>query len=112
MAAVAGDLAVSGEFAGALTERVALEQWQGDPEGGAWVADGEAWAALVPHDALAPVVGEGQASRPRYRLTIRTGPAVTLASRFLWRGRVLAVLRLEPDTRTPDRQSIIVEDRG
>ncbi len=103
---------MSGEFAGALTERVALEQWQGDPEGGSWVAGGEAWAALVPHDALTPVVGEGRVSRPRYRLTLRSGPAVTLASRFLWRGRVLAVLRLEPDARVADRQSIIVEDRG
>lgn len=103
---------MSGEFAGALNERVVLEQWQGDPEGGAWVADGDVWASLVPHDALTAVIGEGRASRPRYRLTLRNGPAVTLASRFQWRGRVLAVLRLEPDPRAADRQTLIVEDRG
>lgn len=100
------------EFAGLLSERVALEHWQGDPEGGAWVAAGEAWAGLVPHDPGLPLTGEGRASRPRYRLTLRSGAGVTLASRFVWRKRVLAVLRLEPDPRAPDRQTIIVEDRG
>ena len=103
---------MTAEFAGALSERVAIEDWQGDPEGGTWLAGGDAWAAIVPHDPGATVIGEGRASRPRYRLTMRSGRAVTLASRFSWRGRVLAVLRLEPDPRTPDRQSFIVEDRG
>lgn len=102
---------MSAEFAGALCERVVLEHWQGDPEGGAWLAAGEHWASLVPHDAQTPVIGEGRVSRPRYRLVMRGGDA-GLAHRFRWRGRVLAVLRLEPDPRTPDRQALIVEDRG
>ncbi len=102
---------MSAEFAGLLRERVALEHWQGDPEGGAWVAAGEHWASLVPHEAQTQVVGEGRSSRSRYRLMLRS-IGVTLAHRFLWRDRVLAVVRLEPDPRMPDRQTLIVEDRG
>ncbi len=100
------------EFTGLLCERVHLEHWAGDPDGGAWVAGGDAWAALVPVEPGPGVLGEGRVSRPRYRLTLRAGPAVTLATRFVWRGRVLAVLRTEPDPRLPDRTTCLVEDRG
>ncbi len=100
------------EFTGLLTERVTLEHWVGDPDGGAWVAGGDAWASLAPADHGPTVVGEGRVSRPRYRVTLRARGDVGLATRFGWRGRVLAVLRVEPDPRQPDRATFIVEDRG
>jgi len=99
------------EFSGSLRERVALEDWAGTPEGGAWEDGGAAWAALVPADPGPPVLGEGRVARPRYRLTLRTRD-VGLNSRFRWRGRVLSVLRVEPDPRARDRTTCLVEDRG
>ncbi len=99
------------ELTGLLAERLGVETWSGDPEAGAWVAGVEIWGGLVPVEGGPVGAGEGRVSRPRYRLTIRTR-AVSLATRFRWRGRVLAVLRLEPDPRLPDRTTLTVEDRG
>ena len=100
------------EFAATLTERVTLERWQGDPDAGAWVRDTEVWAGLVPADPGASVAGEGRVSRPRYRVTLRAAPLVDLMTRFVWRGRGLAVLRTFPDPRAGDRTTCLVEDRG
>ena len=100
------------EFAGTLSERVEVEHWAGDPEAGEWVAAGDAWAALVPVDAGPGVLGEGRVARPRYRLSLWAREDIGLASRFLWRGRRLAVLRAEPDPRAAARSTFLVEDRG
>lgn len=107
------------EFSGALREAVGVEQWtparddSGD-DAGAWTAAGPAWAALVPVDVgvtALPSIGERRVGRPRFRLTLRATPGVGVTSRFRWRDRVLAVLRVEPDPRTPDRMTLLVEDR-
>ena len=110
---------MTAEFTGALREAVGVEHWvparddSGD-DAGAWTAVGPAWAALVPVDAgvtsLASV-GERRVGRPRFRLTLRATPGIGMTSRFQWRGRLLAVLRAEPDPRTPDRMTLLVEDR-
>ena len=100
------------EFSGALSERVRVEHWLGDPDAGAWLGAGDAWAGLVPADHGPAVLGERRVGRPRYRATLRRRDDVGLASRLLWRGRMLAVLRVEPDPRAPDRTILLVEDRG
>lgn len=99
------------EFAGSLRERVALEDWAGTPEGGEWLPGGDAWGALLPADHGPAVLGEGRVARPRYRLTLRVRD-VSLTTRVRWRGRVLSVLRVEPDPRARDRTTLLVEDRG
>lgn len=106
------------EFTGGLREVVAVENWVGaaDDAAGVWAPAGEAFAALVPvartSDAHpGAVVGEGRVSRPRYTLTLRARGDVGLASRFRWRERTLAVLRIDPDPRLPDRTTMLVEDR-
>lgn len=105
------------EFTGSLRERVEVHRWQparSDSGGNAgyWVAGETVAAAIVPTDSNAsPVIGERLASRPRFRLTLRRRPGITLATRFRWRGRLLSILRLEADPRTPDRLTCLVEDR-
>ncbi len=103
------------EFAGALRETVAIEQWVAAADGpapGTWVAAGIAWASLVPVDVtLLADIGERRIGRPRYRLTLRTPTVATVTSRFGWRGRILAVVRAEPDPRRRDRLTFLVEDR-
>ena len=100
------------EFSGTLRERVHLEHWAGTPEDGAWVAGGDAWGALVPVEPGPAVLGEGRVARPRYRLTLRARGDVELTTRFRWRGRLLSVVRVEPDPRARDRTNALVEDRG
>lgn len=107
---------MSGEFAGTLRERVAVErltQIPGDDGNAvlAWADDGAAWAGLVPAPAPDSIVGEGQVSRPRYRMTLRPRAGLGLACRFRWLGRVLTVIRIEPDPRRRDRITLLVEER-
>ncbi len=113
---------MSEEFAGALREAVTIETWSGTPDdlGGMtanWLPAGADWAALVPiergfGDAVNPVAGEGRVSRPRFRLTLRNRTDIGLTSRFHWRGHLLTVIRLEPDPRTRDRMTLLVEQRA
>lgn len=105
------------EFIGLLRDALAVEQWLAAPDdsggdAGAWTPAGTAWGALVPTDSSAtPVVGERRVDRTRYRLTLRARPGLGLTTRFRWGDRLLVVLRVEPDPRTPDRITCLVEDR-
>ena len=105
------------EFTGSLRERVTIEHWRSarDDSGndaGEWITSGAIDAALVPTDSNAvTVAAEGLVTRQRFRLTLRQRADVSLATRFRWCARVLAVLRVERDPRTPDRLTCLVEDR-
>ncbi len=90
---------------------VGIDQWTSTIVGG-WIDAGVAWAALVPVDVtMIADVGERRIGRPRYRLTLRLPTIASVTSRFRWRGRVLAILRAEPDPRLRDRMTFLVEDR-
>ncbi len=113
---------MTAEFTGSLRDRIAVEHWVSAPDdsggdAGWWATAGPTWAALVPADLVgtSAVVGERRVTRSRYRLTLRAGSGAGsgagLTSRFRWRDRILAVLRVEPDPRTPDRLTLLVEDR-
>lgn len=110
---------MTAEFTGSLRDTVGVEHWIPAPDdsagdAGAWTPAGNAWAALVPTDLVAMssvVVGERRITRSRFRLTLRAGSGAGLTSRFRWKDRILAVLRVEPDPRTPDRLTLLVEDR-
>ena len=111
------------EFVGALREIVGIDQWTPGTGGadqwtaatggvGGWTDAGVVWAALVPVDlTLIADVGERRIGRPRYRLTLRLPTMAAVTSRFRWRGRILAILRAEPDPRQRDRLTFLVEDR-
>jgi len=109
---------MTAEFTGSLRDSVGIEHWIAAPDdsggdAGAWTSAGSAWAAVVPADLVgtSAVIGERRVTRARYRVTLRAGSGAGLTSRFRWRERILAVLRVEPDPRTPDRLTLLVEDR-
>ena len=99
------------EFAGTLRETVLIEAAvPGSP--GAWGDGCSAWAALTPvQDFQLIDIGERRIGRPRFHLTLRTPTAATVTSRFRWRGRLLVVVRAEPDPQQRDRLTFLVEDR-
>lgn len=102
------------DFAGALSERVIIEQWlaardEAAADVGGWGA-AEAVAAAVLADGGGAVEGEARRTRRRWRVVLRAGPRVGLTSRLLWRGRVLRVLAVEEDPALPDRLTLRVED--
>lgn len=104
------------EFAGSLGERVEAETLMrnGDGTGGMsgdFAPAGAHWAALSPEGRGAGAEGEALRGRPRYRLTMRAATGVGLGTRFRWKGKLLHVLRVEPDPRAPDRVRLLVEDR-
>ena len=99
------------EFAGGLRETVVIESAvAGSP--GTWSDGCPAWAALAPvQDFQLIDIGERRIGRPRFHLTLRTPTPATVASRFRWRGRLLVVVRAEPDPLLRDRVTFLVEDR-
>ncbi len=109
------------ELAGALRERVAIEAWidARDDAGGVagyWQPQESAFAAVEPDGggSATGVVALGDTRRGRYRwrVTLRAPIAVTITSRLIWQSRILAVLAVETDPRTPDRIVLRCEARG
>lgn len=104
------------EFAGTLMERVAIETWVAGrdaygADAGHWQASGAAAAAVTPDTRGAAVAGEARRSSRRWRVALRAPPAMTLLSRLIWQGRVLAVLAVETDPRQPERQLLMCEEQ-
>lgn len=103
------------DFAGALRERIAFERRAepgGDaPPGDAWRHDGAAWAAVTPLGPGARIIAGSLSARPRWRVTVRARGGLDLDSRILWRGRVLMIVAIEEDPRTPDRIDLITEEQ-
>ncbi len=93
--------AMSGEFAGTLNERVALERWVSalDAAGddvGAWVAVETIHAAVIPDGQLAGQrAGEAARSGRRWRVLLRWRDDLNLAMRLRWRGQILKVRAIE-----------------
>lgn len=103
------------ELAGTLTARVAIETWvpardDAGADAGHWQAVGPAYAAIVP-DGGGGIGGEARRSRRRWQVTMRAPAAVSLTSRLIWNGDILAVLAVESDPRQPDRIRLRCEGR-
>ena len=104
------------EFAGTLTERVAIEAWVPGrdaygAEAGHWQARGAAAAAVAPDARGAAVAGEARRAGRRWRVGLRAPPVVDLLSRLVWQGRVLRVLAVDSDPRHPERQTLVCEEQ-
>lgn len=103
------------ELSGTLVQRVSLETWvdlrdDAGAAAGYWQAAGSAFAAIAA-DGGGGVLGEARRSRRRWRVTLRAPIAVSLTSRLLWNGSVLAVLAVETDPRQADRVVLRCEGR-
>lgn len=107
---------MTGEFTGALRERIAIEQRISERDicGGAiggYGYDGAAWAAIEPIAAGAAVEAGARAAMPRWRVTLRRREGISLDSRFVWRGKFLKVRSVESDPARPERMGVICEEQ-
>ncbi len=106
---------MSGEFAGALTQRVSIlrRSDERDDLGGAdggWSVVTGAWAALEPVTAAPWGAGDLPSARPRWRAVLRAGADVSPGDRLQWRLLLLAVRAVESDPALPDRIALTLEE--
>ena len=106
---------MSGEFAGALRERVTLEQppLGRDAMGGRqgnWRYDGAAWARVSPLMPAGAVVADALSALPRWSVTMRKREGVLPGSRLVWRGRFLIVMSGMSDPADPARMVLTCEE--
>lgn len=102
------------EFAGAMRFRLGVERFQGGADGtggyvGQWQAGAPVWGDLKPVGDHPLVEGEDRSSRPRFRVATRA-VGLDLTCRLRLGARAFAVLSVVNDPRTPDRQSLLVEE--
>ena len=85
------------EMAGALSQRVLIQRWQGARDGtaddvGQWQAVETVFAAVAPDgDPRAAAAGEAARSGRRWRVTLRDRDDLDLSVRLIWRDQILAV---------------------
>ena len=105
------------EFAGALRERIVIEQRrdQGrDPGGGTrvkWDYDGAVWAAVAPLIPADLIAGDVLSALPRWQVTMRKREGISPATRIVWRGRYLKIRSVESDPRTPAQMILTTEEQ-
>lgn len=106
---------MSGEFAGALRERVTIEQ---PPPGrdavggrqGMWRYDGAVWARVTPLAPSGAVVADALSALPRWSVTMRKREGVLPGCRLVWRGRFLIVMSGMSDPADPARMVLTCEE--
>ncbi|RJT24564.1 head-tail adaptor protein [Chakrabartia godavariana] len=106
---------MSGEFSGALRERVTIEQPNpardalGGRTGG-YLYDGAAWAAVSPLLAADAGVAGALSALPRWSVTLRKREGILPGTRLVWRGRYLQVRGCISDPRDPARMILTCEE--
>ena len=106
---------MSGEFAGALRERVTIEQPNpardtlGSRAGG-YLYDGAAWAAVAPLLPADLSAADALSALPRWSVTLRKREGVAPGTRLVWRGRYLRVRSVVSDPRDPARMVLTCEE--
>lgn len=106
---------MSGEFAGALRERVTIERRAGDRDAlagasGRHVYDGAAWVAVAPLPPGAEQIGAALSALPRWQITMRKREGIGPWTRLVWRGRYLGVRSVTSDPRTPERMQLVCDE--
>jgi head-tail adaptor len=104
------------EFAGALRERIVIEQRRDVRELGAitrtkWDYDGAVWAAVAPLIPADLITADVLSALPRWRVTMRKREGISPATRIVWRGRYLKVRGVESDPRTPAQMILTTEEQ-
>ena len=101
------------EFAGALRERIVIEQRRDSGAGtrAKWDYDGAVWAAVAPLVPADLVVADVLSALPRWRVTLRKREGISPATRIVWRGRYLKVRGIESDPRTPAQMILTTEEQ-
>ncbi len=106
---------MSGEFAGALRERLSIEQRLGgrDMIGGAtgrYMYDGAVWAAVTPLVPADLAAADSLSALPRWQVTMRKRERIDLRTRFVWRRKYLCVRAVISDPRAPSQMILTCEE--
>lgn len=106
---------MSGEFAGALRERVTIEQPNParDALGGrqsGYLYDGAAWAAVAPLVPADLSSADALSALPRWSVTLRKREGIMPGTRLVWRGRFLRVRAVMSDPALPAQMVLICEE--
>ncbi|MDH7639583.1 phage head completion protein [Sphingomonas oryzagri] len=106
---------MSGELAGALTQRVSILRRSADRDdlGGAsgeWEVVAATWAALEPIAAASWGAGDRPSATPRWRAVLRAGVDAAPGDRLQWRLLLLTVRAGEAAPATPDRIMLTLEE--
>jgi head-tail adaptor len=106
---------MSGEFSGALTQRVLVQRRAATRDdlggaSGAWAMIATLWAAIEPATSVSWGEGDLPAAAPRWRATIRAGTDVAIGDRLQWRGLLFAVRMVAADPAMPDRLTLMLEE--
>lgn len=106
---------MSGEFSGALRDRVTIEQPNAarDPLGGrtgGYHYDGAAWAAVAPLLPTGLAVGHALSALPRWTVTLRKREGILPGTRIVWRGRFLHVRSVISDPARPAQMVLTCEE--
>jgi len=106
---------MSGEFAGALRERVTIEQPRTDRDAlggraGGYLYDGAAWASVSPLVPASLASADALSAQQRWQVTMRKREGVVPGTRLVWRGRFLAVRSGLSDPADPARMVLNCEE--
>ena len=99
---------MSGEFAGALKQRVTIERptllrtASGLQEVG-WEPVATCLAAIVAEGVGAEAEAMALSASPRFRVTIRARDGISVGQRVIWGERVMLVRQRIDDPRSPER---------
>lgn len=103
------------EFAGSLREVVVIEELidrrtaSGLQDQG-WLEVAECHAAIVPDGSGAEAEGAALSALARFRVTIRSGPAVAVGQRVRWSELNMSVRQVITDPRRADRVVLRCEE--
>lgn len=107
------------EIAGALGERVRIEQRSGSvDDAGAlledWKPVAERWAQLIPAggDMMSTVAADTWLSNRQWRVILRSGLTLDLGMRVIWRGRTMRIIGIDDNPLMADRIALLVEEWG
>jgi head-tail adaptor len=106
---------MSGEFSGALRERVTLEQRLGNRDrlagaSGKYAYDGAAWTSVMPLVPAGLVAGDSLSGLPRWQVIMRKREGVDQRTRLTWRRKYLAVRHVVSDPRDPSRMILTCDE--
>lgn len=106
---------MSGEFAGALRERVSIEQRLGNRDviGGAtgrYMYEGAVWAAVSPLIPAGLVSADSLSALPRWQVTMRKRERIDMRTRLVWRTKFLCVRAVISDPRDPSQMILNCEE--
>ncbi len=106
---------MSGELAGALRERVTIEQRQGTRDAiagatGRYSYDGAAWVGLTPLIPADLASAMSLSAMPRWSVVMRKREGIGPGTRLIWRQKMLAVRGVVSDPREPAQMVLTCEE--